>query len=197
MPWGVAVDKKELLLVAEEELIVADFDNHCISVYDKEGKKVRSFGSKGTKEGQFTRPRGVAVTNDGHILVTDEHRLQKLTPEGRCVMSVGSSVTCTVHLCVVLLDIMCVVMCMSGDAHVTLSLIFCYLIELRLKEPLLHWCQKWDLLCAYQLLAGAVSVCLPHVLQPCLRDFSPFFDCTRRFLHHHGLHLQLLQYLLP
>ena len=83
-PWGVAIDKKE-------QLIVAEFGNHCISVYDKEGKKVRSFGSKGTKEGQFTHPRGVAVTNDGHILVTDEHRLQKLTPEGLCVMSVGSS----------------------------------------------------------------------------------------------------------
>ena len=83
-PWGVAVDKKEQLIVAENS-------SHCITVYDKEGKKVRSFGSWGTKEGQFFCPHGVAVTNDGHILVTDEHRLQKLTPEGRCVMSVGSS----------------------------------------------------------------------------------------------------------
>ena len=83
-PWGVAVDKKE-------QLIVADKGSHCITVYDKEGKKVQSFGSWGTKEGQFTYPRGVAVTNDGQILVTDYHRLQKLTPEGRCVMSVGSS----------------------------------------------------------------------------------------------------------
>ena len=85
-PWGVAVDKKEQLIVAEN-------GSHCITVYDKEGKKVQSFGSKGAKEGQFTYPRGVAVTNDGHILVTDNHRLQKLTPEGRCVMSVGSSET--------------------------------------------------------------------------------------------------------
>ena len=84
-PLGVAVDKKEQLIVAEN-------GNHCITVYNKEGKKVQSFGSLGTKDGQFTDPRGVAVTNDGHILVTDEHRLQKLTPEGRCVMSVGSSV---------------------------------------------------------------------------------------------------------
>ena len=84
--WGITVDKKEQLIVAER-------GNHCITVYDKEGKKVRSFGSKGTKEGQFTNPRGVAVTNDGHILVTDEHRLQKLTPEGHCIMSVGSSKT--------------------------------------------------------------------------------------------------------
>ena len=42
-------------------------------------------------EGQFSYPHGVAVTNDAHILVTDDHRLQKLTPEGHCVMSVGSS----------------------------------------------------------------------------------------------------------
>ena len=54
-------------------------------------RKVRSFGTKGTKKGQFTHPRGVAITNDGHILVTDDHRLQKLTTDGVCVKSVGSS----------------------------------------------------------------------------------------------------------
>ena len=82
-PEGVTVDKKE-------QLIVAEHSNHCITVYDKKAH-VRSFGSKGTRKGQFTRPCGVAVTNDGHVLVTDNHRLQKLTLAGRCVMSVGSS----------------------------------------------------------------------------------------------------------
>ena len=82
-PCGVAVNK--------EQLIVAENGSQCISVYDKEGKKVRSFGSEGREKGQFTYPRGVAVTNDGHILVTDDNRLQKLTPEGCCIMSVGSS----------------------------------------------------------------------------------------------------------
>ena len=52
---------------------------------------MRSFGTRGTKEGQFTYPRGVAVSNDGHLLVTDQHRLQKLTFDGVCVQSVGSS----------------------------------------------------------------------------------------------------------
>ena len=83
-PWGIAVDKKT-------QLIVVEHSSHCITVYDKEGKKLQSFGTKGKKAGQFTKPKGVAVTDDGHILVTDEHRLQKLTPEGHCVMSVGSS----------------------------------------------------------------------------------------------------------
>ena len=64
---------------------------HCVTIVNKEGKKVRSFGTEGTKEGQFTYPRGVAITNDEHILVTDEHRLQKLTFDGVCVQSVGSS----------------------------------------------------------------------------------------------------------
>ena len=84
-PWGIAVDKKE-------QSIVAEYKNHCTTVYDKEGKKVQSFGSEGMDEGQFTTPSGVAVTKDGHILVTDKHRLQKLL-EGRCIMSVGSSET--------------------------------------------------------------------------------------------------------
>ena len=83
-PWGVVVTKNE-------DIVVAERDSHCITILNKEGKKVKSFGTKGTKEGQFTCPRGVAISQDGHILVIDEHRLQKLTFEGDCVKSVGSS----------------------------------------------------------------------------------------------------------
>ena len=85
-PHGVVITKNE-------ETVVAEKDSHCITILNKEGKKVKSFGTNGTKEGQFTNPRGVAISHDGHILVTDEHRLQKLTFEGDCVKSVGSSKT--------------------------------------------------------------------------------------------------------
>ena len=85
-PRGVAVIKNEEIVVAEQ---VAN----RITILNKEGKKVKSFGTKGTKAGQFTHPRGVAISHDGHILVTDNHRLQKLTFEGDCVKSVGSSET--------------------------------------------------------------------------------------------------------
>ena len=85
-PYGVVVSKNE-------EIIVAENDANCITILNKEGKKVKSFGTRGTKEGQFTNPRGVTISQDGHILVTDNHRLQKLTFEGDCVKSVGSSKT--------------------------------------------------------------------------------------------------------
>ena len=73
------------------DIVVAEYGAHCITRLNKEGKTVRSFGTEGTKEGQFTRPRGVAITNDRYILVTDDYRLQKLTTDGVCVKSVGSS----------------------------------------------------------------------------------------------------------
>ena len=83
-PYGVVVTKNE-------EIVIAEYGANCITILHKEGKKVRSFGTKGTKEGQFNEPCGVATSHDGFILVTDKHRLQKLTFEGDCVKSVGSS----------------------------------------------------------------------------------------------------------
>ena len=85
-PFGVVATKNE-------DIVVAECYANRITILNKEGKKVKSFGTKGTKEGQFTNPRGVAISQDGHILVTDNHRLQKLTFEGDCVKSVGSSET--------------------------------------------------------------------------------------------------------
>ena len=81
------------VVTKNEEIVVAENSANCITILNKEGKKVKSFGTKGTKEGQFTNPRGVAISHDGCILVTDNHRLQKLTFQGDCVKSVGSSET--------------------------------------------------------------------------------------------------------
>ena len=83
-PWGVAVSKSG-------EVVVSEYNQCCISVYSKEGKKIRSFGSEGSSTGKFQYPRGVAITSDNHILVTDEHngRIQMFTMEGEFVKSVG------------------------------------------------------------------------------------------------------------
>ena len=87
-PWGVAINQRG-------EVIVAEWDGHCVSVFSPSGKKLRSFGSRGTGQGQFESPCGIAVDNEGNIFVTDggEHRIQKFTPEGQFLTAVGAKGT--------------------------------------------------------------------------------------------------------
>ena len=82
-PRGVVITKNG-------DIVAADNSAHRITILNKVGKIRRAFGTKGTEEGKFTSPRGIAISHDGHILVTDDHQLQKLTFEGNCVKSVGS-----------------------------------------------------------------------------------------------------------
>ena len=82
-PWG-------LTTTGNGEVIIAENLGHRITILNRDGTKLRSFGTKGKKEGQFNHPYGVAISHDGHILVTDSHRLQKLTFDGEFVQLVGS-----------------------------------------------------------------------------------------------------------
>ena len=80
-PWGVAVNKNG-------EVVVSESYGHCISVYSREGKKIRSFGSHGS--GQFQYLCGIAITSNNHILIVDNNcRIQMYTMEGRFVKSEG------------------------------------------------------------------------------------------------------------
>ena len=78
-PWGLAA-------CDNGDVVVAERSADRVTIMNKEGKKVRSFGTKG----QFTSPCGVAISIDRHILVTDKHRLLKLTFRGECVNSFDS-----------------------------------------------------------------------------------------------------------
>ena len=79
-PYGVAV-------CDDGHVIVTECRRNCITVLDKEGKKLKSFTS--SRNIKFTSPRGVAVTPDNFILVTDNHKIQKLTMDGTLIASVG------------------------------------------------------------------------------------------------------------
>ena len=83
-PWGVAVNQRG-------EIIVAEGSGHCVSIFSPAGEKLRSFGSKGSRDEQFSYPRGVAVDDDGNILVVDRnsHRIQKFTSNGQFIKAVG------------------------------------------------------------------------------------------------------------
>ena len=83
-PWGVAVSNSG-------EVVVSEHYRHCISVFSRDGKKIRKFGFRGSKLGLFNGPHGVAITTDNHILVadTDNNRIQMFTMKGEFVRSVG------------------------------------------------------------------------------------------------------------
>ena len=83
-PWGIDVTDDGLMIVSE-------YYGHCITVLDREGKKIKSFGSYGSGRGQFNYPSGIAVTSNRTILVGDSfnHQIQELTMEGECIACIG------------------------------------------------------------------------------------------------------------
>ena len=83
-PYGVAVSD-------DGHVIVTENGGHCVTILDNEGKKVKSFGWEGGSGNvQFSYPRGVAITPDNFILVSDDsYRIQKISMDGDHVASVG------------------------------------------------------------------------------------------------------------
>ena len=82
-PWRVAVSD-------DGHVIVTEYGGNCVTIRDSEGKKVKSFGVKGGRGNvQFTSPRGVAITPDNFIFVSDGHRIQKISMDGDCLASFG------------------------------------------------------------------------------------------------------------
>ena len=84
-PWGVAINQKG-------EVVVTEWDGHCVSVFSPNGEKLRSFGTRGSGQGQFEYPYGVAVDGEGNILVADNdnHRIQKFTAEDQFIAAMGT-----------------------------------------------------------------------------------------------------------
>ena len=84
-PRAVAINKRG-------EVAVAERDEHCVSVFSPNRERLRSFGTRGSGQGQFKNPSGVAVDGEGNILVADygNHCIQKFTAEGQFLAAVGT-----------------------------------------------------------------------------------------------------------
>ena len=76
-------------------LYVADANNDRIQKFTLDGEYVTAWGSEGLGEGQFRRPRGIAIDQDGYVYVADfwGHSIQKFTSGGAFVAAWGSSGT--------------------------------------------------------------------------------------------------------
>ncbi len=48
-------------------------------------------GKAGSGDGEFNKPWGITLDKDGNIYVADwkNHRVQKLSPSGKFIMSIG------------------------------------------------------------------------------------------------------------
>ncbi|KAI6649582.1 Tripartite motif-containing protein 2 isoform X3 [Oopsacas minuta] len=53
-------------------LIMGDYSNHCVYVFNQEGEQIHKFGKKGQGIGEFDGPFGIAIDNTGHIIVVCE-----------------------------------------------------------------------------------------------------------------------------
>ncbi|KAI6649868.1 E3 ubiquitin-protein ligase TRIM71-like [Oopsacas minuta] len=55
-------------------IIMSDYSNHCVYVFNQEGEQIHKFGKEGQGIGEFFRPFGIALDNTGHIIVVcDKH----------------------------------------------------------------------------------------------------------------------------
>ena len=84
-PRGTAINSKGQVVVVEK-------GGSCISILTPEGERIRSFGTKGSGNGQLSNAFGVTVDNEDNIYVLDynNYRVQKFTSEGQFVAAVGS-----------------------------------------------------------------------------------------------------------
>ena len=92
-PLGVAVSD-------DNHVIITERDDHCVTILDREGKKVKSLGGKGGSGNvKFSFPCGVAITPDKFILVSDKHRIQKISMDGYLIASVGEEGSGPLQFC--------------------------------------------------------------------------------------------------
>ena len=83
-PWRVAISNSKHIMVTERY-------NNCITILDSNGKKVKSLGgNESSCSVEFHDPRGIAITTDNHILVSDSNRIQKISMDGDLRASVGT-----------------------------------------------------------------------------------------------------------
>jgi len=90
---GATQKPSGLILDGQSNLYVVDKENNRIEKFDANGKFLAQFGSKGSGNGQFSEPRGIAINPcNGNLVVVDSGngRVQQLKPDGTFVSSFGS-----------------------------------------------------------------------------------------------------------
>ena len=84
-PWDVAFD-------GAGKMYVADCSNHCIQVFSEEGKFLKRFGQKGSRNGDLNNPNFLCIDAYDVVYVTESgnDRVSVFTCEGAFLTSFGT-----------------------------------------------------------------------------------------------------------
>ena len=64
-------NKLNLSVDRNQNIFVVDRLNHRVQKFDSKGLFIKQWGGRGSGNGQFTGPNGIAIDNDGNIYVAD------------------------------------------------------------------------------------------------------------------------------
>ena len=81
-PWGIAIN-------SHGEMVVSNFTSGTVSILDRGGKEIQTYGSEGSRPNQMWYPTGVAVDSDDNVYVASDHKLQKFSRDGHLIKCVG------------------------------------------------------------------------------------------------------------
>lgn len=90
LPVAMAFDSQDRLYVTDEH-------NHRVSIFgvsdgEASGTYISQWGVRGSGEGEFDGPAGIAIDADDQVYVVDQnnHRIQKYTSDGELVLQWGA-----------------------------------------------------------------------------------------------------------
>ena len=83
-PWGLVFNNNE-------ELVVVECHQNCVSLLNESGEKLASFGNDGAGLNQLKSPRGIAQFSKGDIVVSDSRnsRICIFPPDGKSIKFMG------------------------------------------------------------------------------------------------------------
>lgn len=84
-PTGIAYNN------STDEIWVLETKAHRVTVLDRNFKIIKSFGTRGTKPGEYNYPTHIWIDNDGKAFISDamNHRIQVLNSSGEFEMEFG------------------------------------------------------------------------------------------------------------